>query len=351
MKQLLLVAAVAAAIPCVASAQSSNVTLYGLMDAGINQVDQGSAATGGKQSGTRIDSGLMSTSRWGVRGNEDLGGGLQAVFQMEGEVQADTGAGGGAGGAFNFARRAFVGVKGAWGELTAGRDYAPAYWADIAVDVTGYGLYGSSRVFQAAGGLTNRFSNGLFYTSPNLGGLVVRAAWSTGEQVTDPKDRGNAWALGANYGSGPLLLTAWYQAVKNTATPVVETKEIGLGGGYTFGPLRVVAGWGKADPEGSANNLQQVHVGAGYKVGAGEFYGQVTQLKREAATGTEPKATLFGIGYTHGLSKRTTLYASFGQTKNNDTGNFALVNAATAFAPAAAGQDPKAFALGIRHLF
>lgn len=351
MTKLLLAAAVAAAIPCVASAQSTtNVTLYGLMDMGLNQVDQGTAA-GVKQSATRVDSGLMSTGRWGVRGNEDLGGGLQAVFQMEGEMQGDTGTGAATGGGLNFARRSYVGVKGKFGELTAGRDYTPAYWADIAVDVTGYGLYGSSRVFQAGGGLSNRFSNGLFYTSPNLSGLVVRAAWSTGEQIAEPKDRGNAWALGANYGSGPLLLTAYYQSVKGTATPVVETKETGIGGGYTIGALRLVAGWGKADPEGNANNTQQMHLGAGYKVGAGEFYGQVTQLKREAATGPEPKATLFGIGYTHGLSKRTTLYASFGQTKNNDTGNFALVNAATAFAPAAAGQDPKAFALGIRHQF
>lgn len=346
MKKLLLATAVAAAIPCAASAQSTtNVTLFGLMDMGINRVDLGPGA-----SSMRVDSGMLSTGRWGLRGSEDLGGGLSAIFHMEGEVQGDTGNGAN-GGAFTFNRRVFTGLKGGFGEIYAGRDYTPAYWADIAADITSYGLYGSSRVFQAASGLTNRFSNGLFWNSPVWSGFSLKAAWSTGEQIAEPKDRGNAWGLGAFYNSGPLLITAHYQSVKNTATPVVEAKEIGIGGGYTIGPVRLRAGWGKSDPEGNSNNLSQVHLGAAYAIGVGEVYVQGQQIKREAATGTEPKATVFGFGYTHPLSKRTTLYASYGQTKNNATGNFSLVNSANAYAPTAAGESPKGIALGIRHQF
>lgn len=346
MKKLLLVAAVAAAIPGVASAQSSSgVTLFGVMDLGINRLDQGNGATS-----LRVDSGMLSTGRLGVRGVEDLGGGMAAIFHMEGEVQGDTGTGA-SGGGFTFTRRAFTGLKGAFGEVYAGRDYTPAYWADIAADITAYGVYGSSRVFQASNGLTNRFSNGLFWNSPVWNGFQVKAVWSVGEQTAEPKDRGNAMGLGGFYNNGPLLLTAYYQAVKNTATPVVETKETGIGGGYTIGPVRLRAGWGKADPEGNANNTQQVHLGAGYAVGAGEYYVQAQQIKREAATGTEPKATVWGLGYTHSLSKRTTLYAAYGETKNNATGNFVLANSASTYAPTATGQSVKGLALGIRHQF
>lgn len=346
MKKLLLAAAVAAAIPCAASAQSTpNVTMFGVMDMGLNRIDLGAGATS-----MRVDSGMLSTGRWGLRGSEDLGGGLSALFHLEGEVAGDTGTGSN-GGAFVFTRRVFAGLKGGFGEIYAGRDYTPAYWADIAADITGYGLYGSSRVFQASSGLTNRFSNGLFWNSPVWSGFQVKAVWSTGEQTAEPKDRGNALGLGAFYTSGPLLLTAHYQSVKNTATPVVETKETGIGGGYTIGPVRLRAGWGKADPEGNANNLSQVHLGAGYTVGAGEFYVQGQQIKREAATGTEPKATVWGLGYVHSLSKRTTLYAAYGQTRNNATGNFVLANSANTYAPTAAGESPKGLALGIRHQF
>ena len=346
MKFWLLAATALTAIPALATAQTS-VTLYGLADVGVNVVNRGA----GQSNTLRIDSGMLSTSRWGVRGVEDLGGGLAAIFQLEGQINVDDGSGAATGGGFSFARRSYVGLQGGFGQLYMGRDYLPAYWADLMSDVTAYGLYGSSRVFQAAGGLTNRASNAIFWNSPNWGGLTLKAAYSAGEFDTDPKSRGNAAALAAFYANGPIALNVYYQTVNNVATPVVKTKEYGIGGGYDFGSLRIRAGYGRADPDGASNNLSQFHLGAAYIIGPGEAYIQATQMKREAASGTTPKSTTIGTGYLYNLSKRTTLYASFGVTRNNETGNFSLVNSANAFAPSAVGENPKALALGVRHAF
>ena len=153
------------------------------------------------------------------------------------------------------------------------------------------------------------------------------------------------------YNNGPVIANFHYQTVNNTANPVVKTKEFGVGGGYTFGDLRLRVGWGKADPDGSSNNLTQVHAGAAYVVGAGEAYIQFQQLKREAASGTAPKANNFGLGYVYNVSKRSQVYAAYGQVRNNATANFSIVNSANAYAPSAVGEDPKALTLGIRHQF
>lgn len=345
MKSRVFATTVLTVFPAVVAAQT-NVTFYGLADAGLNVVNRGA----GQTSTLRVDSGLLSTSRWGIRGLEDLGGGLNAVFQLESQVNVDDGTGASAG-ALNFQRRAFVGLQGGFGQLTLGRDYLPAYWTDIANDITAYGLYGSSRVFQAAGGLTSRASNAIFWNSPNWGGFNLRAAYGTGEFDTAPKSRGNTAGIAALYSRGPIVLNLHYQVVNSVTNPVVKTKETGLGGGYDFGSLRLRAGYGRADPDGATNNLTQVHLGAAFKIGSGEAYLQGTQMKREAATGIAPKSTTVGVGYLYNLSKRSTLYASFGVTRNNATSNFALVNAASAIAPSAVGQDPKAVAFGIRHTF
>lgn len=107
-----------------AFAQSS-VTLYGVADAGIEYLSNVPSASPGGSSQVRMTSGNMSTSRWGMRGVEDLGGGLKAIFELESGISFDTGAQNNSSRLFD--RGAFVGLSSKYGALTLGRQTTPLY--------------------------------------------------------------------------------------------------------------------------------------------------------------------------------------------------------------------------------
>ncbi|MEG2964592.1 MAG: porin, partial [Janthinobacterium sp.] len=125
--------AVLAAAAGAAQAQS-NVTVYGLLDVGV---DNTSNASPSKGSVSHVSSGGMNTSRWGIRGSEDLGGGLKAVFNLEGGILMDTGAADGA----LFKRQAYVGLEGSYGRLVLGRSFTTVYDFVLPFDPMGYAPY------------------------------------------------------------------------------------------------------------------------------------------------------------------------------------------------------------------
>lgn len=351
MKKSLLAAAVIAALPFAAQAQTS-VTMYGIADANIGMKDAG----GTTKNFFAVESGGQSTSRWGVRGSEDLGGGLSAVFQFEAGVKTDTGA---SDAAF-WQRTSTVGLAGGFGTVRLGRTYTPSFLQQGSWDVLGYGLYGNHLSWSvnptnlgtnSATAGSVRFSNGVFYNSPNWGGFTVNAAYSAGEQNTAPTSRGNAFSLAANYAHKVFSVGGYYDSENNTATPVAKLKRYGVGGGMNFGPARVLASYSIADPDGASNKAKFMSVGAGVKLGAGEVLVQYTDARQEVAAGTEPKTQTIGLAYVHSLSKRTNLYASAGVARNNATGTGVLRASDYGIAPAAAGEDPKAIMLGVRHMF
>lgn len=193
-------AAVLAAAPAAAQTASS-LQLYGIVDIGVEFNDSG--APDGRR--TLVNSGNLSGQRLGFRGTEDLGGGLKAVFNLEMGLSVDTGA------VLSlpdeptsfFARRSVVGLQGGFGELYLGRDYTPGFWTVIQNDRFRYGLPGTaSTPSQIA---VTRASNGVFYTTPALGGFTGRLAAALGaESSTAPKDRGRFYSAGVEYRSGKL---------------------------------------------------------------------------------------------------------------------------------------------------
>lgn len=368
MKKALLLPALVAAFPLAATAQT-NVTLYGIADAAVGAADRGSSVGNSMQ----VFSGVQSTSRFGLRGSEDLGGGLKAVMNLEAGYSIDDGTSDASSSGL-FQRRAVVGLEGGFGTVLLGRDYTPGYTLAQISDVMSYGLFGnlltvqspwgtsagSSGAAQIAApasnlGYASRVSNGLHYTSPVIaGGLRIRALYASGERDVDTatvkKSAGNVMGVGASYASGPLSLQAYLHDIKNNAGN--SDRQYGLGGAYRFGTFRVHAGYFVADPDaGAVAKHTAYNVGVGVKLGAGELLAQMIQQKADVAAGTDPKGTTLGIGYTHPLSKRTNLYVSYGQTRNNATGTFGLRGSAFIITPAVAGDDPKAFAAGIRHTF
>ncbi len=352
MKKSLLAVAVAAALPVFAQAQT-NVTLYGIGDVGIGMQDPG----GNAKSAIKVDSGIQSTSRWGIRGTEDLGGGLKAVFNFEGGMRVDDGTAAG----LNFTRRSVVGLQGGFGTISLGRDYTPGFTAAGASDVMGYGLYGNYLGYTVVGalnshgsvyhGIETRASNAIHYVSNPMGGLTIRAMWSFGERTAAPTRGGDIMGVSGVYAAGPITLQGFYQQLKGVnGTSTTNNNQYGLGGGYNFGAFRLTASYAVADPSGPSNKHSGFSIGAGVKLGAGELLVQGIQQKISTG-GTDPKSTTIGVAYTQPLSRRTNVYVTYGQVRNNSTGNFGLRSADNTVAAAAPGADPKGFAVGVRHTF
>ena len=344
MKKSLLALAVLGAFAGAAAAQT-NVTMYGIADAGIGMADSDTPS----DSAVTVFSGVQSTSRFGVRGSEDLGGGLKATFNIEAGVNWDTGA---ADGVF-WQRRAVVGLAGGWGEVRLGRDYTPGFIAGGIGDVMGYGLFGNWLTFTAPNanpgpyGVTTRASNGLHYTG-SFGGVTVRAMYATGEDYTG-NNLGDMYGLSGVYAAGPLSVAAYWQQT-DLGAGLGDAQQYGIGGQYNFGMFRLGLNYGVADPDNAPEHTG-IGVGVGVKVGSGEFLAQYIQQELDVAGGADPSGKSFGIAYVHPLSKRTNLYATYGQLKNEDNGTFNIRYSQSAVQAAGANADPKAFAVGIRHMF
>jgi len=366
MKKSLLAVAVAAALPVAAFAQT-NVTLYGIADVGVGMNDTDGPGT---DNFMVVNSGYQSTSRWGIRGSEDLGGGLKAIFNVEAGIDMDTGivddqaASGIAHGPGYFSRRSVVGLAGGFGEVRLGRDYTTGFSAAGQTDIMGYGLFGNWLAYTAgAGGITTRASNGIWYTSPAFGntkcmagptpdcpafggGLTVTGFYTTGETNVDPNEAGDGWGLAVVYKGGPLVAQIYYQELNDAAGDA--KKEMGLGGGWNFGAFRVTAAYGTTETPAGVDT-DGASLGVGIKLGAGELLGQAIQIKRDVAG--DPKATILGLAYVHPLSKRTNLYATYGMARNNAAGSFSMLASDNSVAAGAVGADPKGFAVGVRHMF
>lgn len=345
-----------AATATAAQAQSS-VEVYGILDVGVEVNDTGVSGSGRNYV---MNTGNMSASRLGFRGTEDLGGGLKAVFNTEIGFAPDTGTiityGEPVG--TLFGRRAIVGLKGDFGEIDLGRDYTPAFWTLIQTDRFRYGLPGT--VSTASQITVTRANNGIFYVSPTVGGFLGRLAYTFGaESATEPKDLGRLASASVEYKSGNWFASAAVQRrsdlVPGSKTQSTRFKEGGGGVEYTRDPYVLTAGFWRTDPvtatAGAVDKSRAYWVGAGLKVGSGQFNVQVTRTRFDMFGAAGGKAVNYGVEYLHYLSKRTTLYAAYGGVNNDAHTRLALNTGSQRVGGAELGADPKAFIMGVRHLF
>lgn len=336
MNKTLIALAVAAGFPLAAAAQQT-VTLYGIVDAGVTHANNGTA------SNFRVDSGVQSGSRWGLRGSENLGGGMTAVFNLENGFSADTGAQGQ--GAL-FGRTAWVGLK--TGDLTVafGRQYSPFYQA-LLNDPQGLGLW--APVSLITGYNYDRINNSVSLTYSG-GGFTGRFLWGTGAEnlASNTKKAGRLIGLGGEFKSGGLMVGAVYQEANDATNGSTKDKETLVHGLYNFGTFGINGGMAQVDPAGANNKVKSAWVGATVKVGAnGTILAHIGQNDPEGPA----KSRVLGVSYTHSLSKRSNLYVSAGQVSNNASANLRLSAAgATALTPTA-GNDPRAISIGVRHNF
>ncbi|WP_233868270.1 porin [Paraburkholderia adhaesiva] len=316
----------------VAHAQSS-VTLYGLIDESVQFVNN--KATGvdanGVPTGNKnvfgLGGGNLQGNRWGLKGTEDLGGGLKAIFQLENGFSLNTGALGKAGTMFN--RQAYVGVSSdQYGVITLGRQYDTT--TDLVQGITADGYFGSQ--FATPGDVDNndnsaRFSNVVKYTSPVLNGFQFAGMYALGG-VAGSTGAGQSWGAAANYGIGAFTVAAGYLMQDNgsAAARTAATRTSDWTGATSDGVFN-----GQANVNGhyvSAKSVGTAQIAAQYVAGPFTIAARYSnaQYKADALSGFTSTqrynvaggylgyqlnpAILLGLGYTwtHGSGDSSNTY-------------------------------------------
>ena len=380
-RKSLLALLVLGAISGLAQADSSSVTIYGTLDAGV--VSATNQPTVGKSTGNAValNTGGDSPSIFGFRGSEDLGDGLKASFNLEGHLFLDTGTAGQWGGLFG--RQANVSLSNSYGSITLGKQYSPAVLAFAATDPRGLketfsGLI-SWALTQAPLNVGNNTGPGTATPNGNSTSVIdvfvanaitlstkisdvsLTAGYSLGG-VSGNTSANSTLSLGAVY-TGPVTLSAAYQADRaqpsaaNLGATGIETKKYSVGIGYSFSDFTLTANYldntnHNAGTGGLAAEYQIYGLGLNYRTATNNtvtlaYY----DSKNKEASNDTSKTWILSDDYS--LSKRTTLYgliSGVNAGSNYSTGAaFGVANDHVYLAMA--GKTTSAVELGIRHTF
>lgn len=329
MKKSLIALAVLASTGAMAQ---SSVTLYGIVDVAL----QSARGTDGVRQNT-VASGNVNGSRFGLKGSEDLGGGLKALFVLENGFKVDTGAiGGGAGltGMTNtkpatamFGRKAYVGLAGGFGEVRIGN--VPTAYDDTAINTDS--VFDSNyapaySVWAAGGGYNGTPGNSVYYASPSFGGVTLAGSYALGENKTATSNAKGLAAVNVQYTGGPIYASLAYQE-DQTAKPGVGA---GTGTGistsyqdtlanfsYDFGAVKLLSSYNRHVATSNTKS-DQFQIGADVPVSpALTLSGGYAYSKDKLNGATGDKRDGFGIGAKYALSKRTFVYtgATYYETK------------------------------------
>jgi predicted porin len=321
MKKSLIVLAALGAFASVASAQSS-VTLYGRLDLSVNK--------GVGQTAKGLSNG--SGSRLGLRGTEDLGGGMSAFFNIEHRFDADTsgsqnfcltptGASAAPAGACGVANRfwggrSLVGLQGGFGKVSLGREYSTAFLgSQLGADPWGWdtvvsGTPGTGLNAAITGGGIVRVRNDSSVTYN-----FAASGFSFGAQIAEATDAINAFQkkpfnFSVGYAAGPLALHMGYE--KTGLVGAAAAKWTTFGGSFNLGMVKLGAMIGTGTTTTNAKNKSYI-LTAVAPMGQGELRGSFGKLTSDGA-GAAPKVDVakgFAVGYHYALSKRTTLYTDY----------------------------------------
>ncbi len=307
MKKSLIALAVLAASGA-AMAQSS-VTLYGVADIFYANVKNTGVATQNV-----LNSGSVNGSRWGLKGSEDLGGGLNAIFKLESGFNIDSGSS--AQGGLLFGRYAYVGFNGGFGEVRLGR-IATAF-DDVngaANAVFDANFAPANNVFKSTK-YTVRTDNTIYYQSPSFSGFSGAVSYALGENKTATVEAGSIASMNVAYGNGPLAVSAAYQTEKATGA-AVALQYARLNAAYTFAPVTLKASYGKAGNVGSVSgaDASEWQLGADYAVSAPLLLTASVARSADNAAAGDFVRTGYGIGAKYVLSKRTFVYGGYESDK------------------------------------
>ena len=375
----------------------STVTVYGLLDAaaGVSRASAGTTLPGAGSplpatpTLKRLDSGVgPGGTRLGFRGQEDLGGGLSAGFALEMGFGVDTGTlqqGG-----LAWGRQSYVGLSSSTGwSISAGRQYTPMnlalslsdpsygfYWGNPTTN-TGFAVYDSFSAAPGSGvyGSPGRQDNSVLVTG-TTGSIIGRLMVAAGNE--NSRGTGRMINPGIAYSSGPLMLNASYAMYRQNVEAITPTaspewlRDFVVGGSYNFGSFTLASGYyGFDGPKNQANlspvatlgspsaspfafswlKTRSYWLGGRVVMATGTLILTATSSRYEYATGDDGKTTALLAAYEYPLSKRTLLYASYGQVNNNALARSPLLATVTAVLANGFGSDIRAASLGMRHTF
>ncbi|CAN7677672.1 porin [Paraburkholderia sp. SIMBA_054] len=338
MKKQVIALAATAAFTAPVFAQSS-VTLYGVIDEGVNYTNSVNG-----HSVVELQSGYAQGSRWGLKGAEDLGGGNKAIFQLENGFDLNSGRLGQGG--RMFGRQAYVGVSNdRFGTVTLGRQYDSV--VDYLAQTTSNGNW-SGYLFSHPFDNDNtdnsfRVNNTVKYASPDIAGFQFGGTYSFSNDVNFANDR--QYSFGAQYATGGLLLAAAYLQANNTgatSSGAIATNDasffaqrmrvFGAGINYTFGSATVGFAYSNSDYHNPTGNgylgtpgaivaagstlnrlrFQNFELNAKYQVTPAFYVGGeyvYTLENYDSSTGSaKPKVHTVGLMADYNISKRTDFY-------------------------------------------
>ncbi|CAE6828561.1 hypothetical protein R69746_06391 [Paraburkholderia aspalathi] len=373
MKKTGLAVLAAGALTSAPAFAQSSVTLYGVVDTGIEYFTNANP-TGGSIARMPVIGGGDLPSRWGVKGSEDLGGGLKAIFALESGFSASNGTlqqGGRL-----FGRQAYVGLTGPWGQLSFGRQYSMTVWGMFDSNVIGAGGFGGLGSLDSYL-LAARFDNDVVYLG-TFKGLTVGASYSFGRDTTTagncPGQTGNdflacravtamlkyelnSWNVAATYdeqrggaGAAPITVVPGLPGIAFTKSADTD-RRYQLAAHASIGPVLLGAGWLHRRVQGDMQNATTdlEYLAASLPYNAWTFDAQVSRIDDNAY---DANGTLGTVRVNYNFSKRTAVYGVFSYMKNDGKGGVYSVSAASVV-PAAPrpGANQTGVEFGVRHLF
>lgn len=337
-------------------AAQTSVAVTGMIDTGISYARN---AGNGAQSKLGEADSILGVSNVGFRGKEDLGGGLNAVFNLQAGFNPSNGAQSASGQLFS--RNALVGLESASGTLTFGKQWN--FNDDWLVGSVFKGGYNSGAIFKFSefDAVSEIYNNAIKYVSPSLGGFQGGAMLGLGEAAGSVRS-GQVYNLAGRYQQGPLLLAATYDHEQGAGLAGNDSvyKLATLGASYSLGALNGRLGYAHSDISGPGvfQSIPSLTARKAYALEAGldyaftpAFTGSADMIYRKNTTleNSSKVVRLLGI---YSLSKRTSLIANLAHLSNADGASEALVATdSTAAGGGFVNQSQTALALGIRHLF
>jgi predicted porin len=378
------------AAPLAAQAQNANVTLYGRLNIDLENVS-GRQADGSNPRVWRLSS---NSSRLGVRGTESLGGGLNAIFQIESNVSGDTGNSSSSGLA---SRETFVGLQGGWGTFKMGKFLTPyddmhPIFGNVPTYTTSIlstaNLWAQGAQSKANGGFDARLGNSLRYDSPIWSGFSFssQVALRDSSGFANGGDNGDheselrhayVWTLAGFYNNGPIQVGSAYERNIKVRGPDLSDNSWTITGAYNFGVIRPALLYERTKFETPTGDLKRDlwGISATMPVGPGVIYAffadagdgkggaadgeRVGGLTRGSDTGSQQ----WEISYSYPLSKRTTLYAGYVKLNNDRNAAYSFninsypINTSCTGSGTLADQNcgsngkPDGFVFGMIHLF
>lgn len=367
-KKIIALAVAAALAPAAAMADT---TVYGRIHVSYDGV-------GNSGTSAQVNS---NSSRFGVKGSEDLGNGLKAVYQLESGINAiNNNPAGGTGGAgdgnpgggapgnslFTGMRTSYLGLAGDFGTFLVGRlpageqyVYDSNLFADQIGDAANILANGGVGANSGIGYLGNRANNTLHYITPNFNGFDAALTYlppSSVDATAGLSGIGSAsWGVKANYAAmGAAVHVTYFDVQAELGAANIDITPLSIAGSYDFGSGMVTAQYvrNRSKVSGVSTLKQNMYnVGGTFKVMPN---GTVKAQYSKAAdtTGLNDGASQIAVGFDYDLSKRTGAYIAYSSTSNNAGAAFVTNNYGHGGnAAVALGQDPDAISIGLTHNF